>query len=148
MPSAPLSSELQSRTMPPACTRFCGHRETSRFSAPWKRRNAGSQPIPKPAAPGYHLLLFLRPLVSFLQISPRFFQRAKCVVVGLQRLPVLVDRTLALPGDVENFPKLNAAPDLGPPRIAVAVDRLAVGVGRRLVVPLQKENFRDPVMRQ
>src|SRR5277367_6703203 len=89
-----------------------------------------------------------RPLVSLLQILSRFFQRAESVVVGLGGLAVFVDGAFALAGDIENLSQLDAAPDLGPARFAVAVDGFAIGVGRGLVVPLIEENIRDAVVRE
>src|SRR6516165_886351 len=73
---------------------------------------------------------FLRPLVGFLQIFPSFFKGAKCIVVRLQSLPVLPYGTLALPGDVEDLTQLDAAPDLGPPRVSVSVNGRAIRVCR------------------
>ena len=70
------------------------------------------------------------------------------IVVGLQRLPVFVGGALALSRDVKNLAQLNVAPDLGPARLAVAIERLTVGVGRRLIVMLQEEHFRDAVVRK
>src|SRR6202162_3891412 len=40
------------------------------------------------------------------------------------------------------------APYFGPARLSVAVDGSAVGVGRRLVISLQEENFCDAVVSQ
>ncbi len=63
-------------------------------------------------------------------------------------LAVFVHGALALAGDVENLAQLDAAPDLCPAGFPVAVDGLAVGVGRRLVVPLEEEDFGDAVVRE
>src|SRR5215472_11666623 len=41
------------------------------------------------------------PLVRLLQIFARFFESTEGIVVGLQRLAVLADCSLSLPGDVE-----------------------------------------------
>src|SRR5579862_1644721 len=68
------------------------------------------------------LIFTFRSLKSFLQIFPRLFQSAESIVVGLDGLPVLVDGSLPLTGDIENFSELHMAPDLGPARIAVAID--------------------------
>src|SRR4029077_8461098 len=70
------------------------------------------------------------------------------VVVGLQRLTVLADGAFALPSDVEDFSELEAAPDFGPARIAVAIKCSAVGVRRRLIVSLEEEDFGDAIVRQ
>src|SRR6476660_1761131 len=87
-------------------------------------------------------------LVGFLQVFTGFFQSAEGVVVGLQGLAILAHGALALAGDVEDFSQLDAAPDFRPTRIAIAVNRGAIGIGRRLIIPLQEEDFSDPVMRQ
>ena len=85
---------------------------------------------------------------GFCRYLPRFVQRALRVVVGLQRLAIFVGGALALSGQVEDLAQLNVAPDFGPARLAVAVERLAIGVRRRLVVVLQKEHLGNAVVRQ
>src|ERR1700722_1130263 len=94
------------------------------------------------------LRLFLGTLVGFLQIFAAFFEGAEGVVVGLDGLAVFVDRPLAPAGDIENLAQLDVAPDLGPARLAIAVQRGAVGIGRGLVVALGKENLGDAVVGQ
>ena len=94
------------------------------------------------------MLAVLLLLEGLLQILPRFIQRALCVVVGLQRLPVFVGGALALSRDVENLAQLDVAPDLGPARLAIAVQAVAVGVGRGLEVTLQEENLGDAIVGQ
>ena len=61
-------------------------------------------------------------------------------------LAVFVDGAFALAGNIENLAQLDMAPDFGPARLAVAIDGLAIGIGRGLVVPLQEEDFGDAVM--
>src|SRR5205807_1636279 len=87
-------------------------------------------------------------LVSFLQVAAGFVERALGVVVGLQGLAVFVGSALALAGDVEDFAELDMAPDLGPARLAVAIERFPVGVGRGLVIPLLEEHLGDTVVRE
>src|ERR1700752_3594813 len=83
--------------------------------------------IKNPATVGGLLLRFrFRPLVRLLQVLAGFFEGAEGVVVGLQGLAVFVDRALALSCDIENLAQLNAAPDFGPARLAVPVDRFPV----------------------
>jgi len=62
-----------------------------------------------------------RTLVRLLHVSPGFFESSEGVVVGLQGLPVFVDSTLPLAGDIEDFSQLNTTPDFGPARITIAV---------------------------
>jgi hypothetical protein len=69
---------------------------------------------------------FLRPLVGFLQIFTGFVQGAEGVVVGLGCLAVLADGAFALAGDIENLEELDVAPDFGPARLAVPINRCAV----------------------
>src|SRR5260370_37872410 len=98
-------------------------------------------------SPSQQLLLFaLWPLEGLLQILTGFFQCAEGVVVGLDGLPVFIDGALALAGDIEDLAELDVAPDFRPARVAVAVDRRAIGVGGGLIVSLQKENFCDAVV--
>src|SRR5271155_2708492 len=85
-------------------------------------------------APSLVRRFFFWPLVGFLQILAGFFQRAEGVVVGLQGLAIFVHGALALAGNVENLAQLQVAPDFGPARVAVAVERLAVGVGGGLKI--------------
>src|SRR5689334_13043268 len=85
---------------------------------------------------------------SFLQIPSGFIQRALGVVVGLQGLTILVGSALALSGDVKDFAQLDVAPDLSPARFAIAVQALAIRIGRGLVVTLQEEHFGDAIVRQ
>src|SRR5580658_8161872 len=91
-------------------------------------------------------LLLFGPLVGFLQIFAGFFEGSEGVVVGLGSLAVFVDGAFALAGDVKNLAQLDAAPDFGPARLTVAVNRRAVGVGRGLVVALVEENLGDAVV--
>src|SRR5215469_4818858 len=67
-----------------------------------------------------------RRLVRFLQIPSRFIERALSIVVGLDRLPVLIRRALPLPGKVEYLAELNVAPNFRPTRLAVAIQAIAV----------------------
>ena len=68
-------------------------------------------------------VLFLGPLVRFLQILPGFLEGAECIVIGLKTLTIFIDGAFALAGDIENLTQLDAAPDFGPARLAIAVDR-------------------------
>src|SRR5580658_6816482 len=94
------------------------------------------------------LRFFFGALVGFLQVLAAFFESAEGVVVGLDGLAVFVDGALALAGDVKNFAQLDVAPDFGPARLAVAVERGAVRIGGGLVVALEKEDFGHAVVRQ
>ena len=40
------------------------------------------------------------------------------------------------------------APDFGPARFAIAVEALTIGIGRRLVIPLDEEDLGNPVVGQ
>src|SRR6476469_8905570 len=93
-------------------------------------------------------LSVLLPLECFLQILAGFIQGALGVVVGLYGLAVFVGGALALSGNVEDLAQLDVAPDLGPARLAIAVQAIAVGVGRRLVVALEKEHLGDAIVGQ
>ena len=66
-------------------------------------------------------MLFLNLLERLLQILSGFFQRALRVVIGLQRLAILIGRSLALPGDIEDLAKLDVSPHFSPSRIAIPV---------------------------
>src|SRR5271168_1447141 len=85
-------------------------------------------------------------LESFLQILPRLIQRALSVVVGLQSLAILVGGAFALPGNVKDLAELDMAPNLGPARIAVAVERIPISVGGCLIVFLCEEHFGNTVV--
>ena len=87
------------------------------------------------------LFLLFRPLERLLHVLPRFFQRAKCVVVRLQGLAVFVDGTFPLSGDVEDLPQLDPAPHFRPARLAISIDRFAIRICRRLIVSLQEKDF-------
>jgi len=63
------------------------------------------------------------------------------IVVGLNGLPIFVHCAFALPGDIENIPEPNVAPHFRPPRIAVSIQRLAVRIGRSLVIALLEEDL-------
>ena len=95
----------------------------------------------------YRLSILLL-LERLLQIFPRFIQRALSVVVGLQRLAVFISGALALSRDVKDLSQLNVAPDLGPPRLAIAVQAVSVGVGRSLEVALEEENLGNTIVGQ
>ena len=68
------------------------------------------------------------------------------VVVGLDRLAILIHGAFALAGDVEDFAQANVAPDFGPVRIVVAIDGFAVFVGCRLVVALYIKNLGNAIV--
>src|ERR1700732_3060705 len=68
------------------------------------------------------------PLVRLLHISAGFLERALGIVVGLDGLPVFIDGAFALPGCVENLAQLQVAPNFGPARLTIAIQRFAVGV--------------------
>src|ERR1700683_1832257 len=90
--------------------------------------------------------LFLGPLVGLLQIFPGFFEGSEGIVMGLESLAVFIDGAFALTGDVENLAQLDAAPNFGPARLSVSVDRRAVGIGRGLIISLQEEDFGNAVV--
>src|SRR6185369_16574483 len=87
-------------------------------------------------------------LERLLNIFLGFVLRTLSVVVGLQGLAVFVYRTLSLASDVEDLAQLNVAPDLGPARLTVSVERLAIRIRGRLIIPLKEENLRHAVMRK
>src|SRR5207245_944615 len=93
-------------------------------------------------------LVGLGAFVGFFQMLAGFVERALGIVVCLGSLAVFVDRSLALPGDIENLAELNVAPDFCPARIAVAVERVTISICGGLVVFLQEEDFGDAVMRE
>src|SRR6476659_6458567 len=90
----------------------------------------------------------LRRFIWLLQISPRLVLRALRIVVGLNGLAVFVSRALALAGGIENLAQADMAPDFCPSRFSVTVQAVAVGVGRRLIVVLQKEDFCNSIVCQ
>src|SRR5712692_10886618 len=92
------------------------------------------------------LLSALLLLEGFLQIFPSFILRTLRIVVGLQSLAVLVGSALPLSGDVEDLAQLDVTPDFGPARITVAIQGFAVGVGRGLIVVLQKEHLSHAIV--
>src|SRR6202521_4055883 len=103
--------------------------------------------------PGAPIALFSRlasffPLVRLLHISAGFLDRALGIVVGLDGLAVFIDCAFALPGCVENLAQLQVAPNLGPSRLTIAIQRFAVGVRRGLIILLQEKHFGDPVVGQ
>ena len=87
-------------------------------------------------------------LVRLFQILSRFVQSALRGVSGLDGLAIFIHRALALAGSIKDFAQHNVAPDLGPVRIAITIERLAKFIGCRLVVALRKENIGNAVMRQ
>src|SRR5580658_732986 len=90
--------------------------------------------------------LALGALIGLGQILSRLFEGGEGIVIGLDGLAVFVDGALALAGNVKDLAQLQMAPDFGPAGLSVAVDGGAIGVGRRLVVSLLEEDFRDAVM--
>src|SRR5258708_29825417 len=100
------------------------------------------------SSPSRLLLFVFRSFEGLLEILTRFFEGAEGIVVGLDGLPIFVNGAFALAGNVENLPKLDMAPDFGPPRITVPVDRRAVGVRRRLIIPLEEEDLGDAIVSQ
>src|SRR5947207_15669396 len=101
---------------------------------------AGGEPLS-------HLALALL-LVGRGQIFAGFVLRAGGVVWYFQRPAILVDRAIALAGDVEELAQLHVAPDFGPLGLAVAALCGAILIGRGLVVVLLEENFGNAIMRQ
>ena len=87
-------------------------------------------------------------LVRFFQILPRFVQSALRGVSGLDGLAIFIHRALTLAGGIKDLAQHDVAPDLGPVRIAITIERLAKLIGRRLVVALREENIGNAVMRQ
>src|SRR5664279_2150907 len=88
------------------------------------------------------------PLVRLLHVAAGFLDRTLRIIVGLDGQPVFIDGAFALAGYVENLAQLQMAPHLGPAWLTVAVQRLAVGIRRRLIIFLQEKHFGDPVMGQ
>src|SRR5208282_4855085 len=91
---------------------------------------------------------FFFPLVRLLHVAAGFLERALGIVVGLDGLAVFIDGAFALAGHVENLAQLQVAPNLGPARFAVAIQRFAVGVCRRLIILLHEKYFGNAVVRQ
>src|SRR5882757_4106243 len=89
--------------------------------------------------------LYLRTFVWILHQCAGLIHSALRVVVGLYCETVLVDGAVALARDVEDAAQLNVAPDLDPLRIAIAAQRIAERVSRRLVIALHEENFANPI---
>ena len=77
--------------------------------------------------PSDKFLLVVGQLVGLLQVEAGLVDGALGVVVGLDGQAVLVDRAVALAGDVEDLAQGDVAPDLGPARVAVAAQGVAVG---------------------
>src|SRR5258708_2164991 len=100
------------------------------------------------SSPSRSLLFIFRPLERLLQILARFLEGAEGIVIGLDGLTIFVNGALALARNVENLPKLDMAPDFGPPRITVTIDGRAVGVRRRLIIPLEEEDLGDAIVSQ
>src|SRR5450432_454363 len=95
-----------------------------------------------------HSVLLLFALVRLFQIATCFIQRALRVVAGLDGLAIFVDRTGTLSGDIKDLAELDMAPDFGPARVLVAVERFTVFVSRGLVILLKVEHFGNAVVRQ
>src|SRR5664280_2916212 len=93
-----------------------------------------------------HPFVFLPARERRLQVFAGLVERALGVVLGLQCLLILIDGALALSGNVEDFAELEMAPDLGPLRFVIAVEGLAIGVRRSLVVALLEEDLGNPVV--
>src|SRR6185369_9739467 len=85
-------------------------------------------------------------LEGLLNIFLGFVLRTLSVVVRLQGLAIFVHGTLSLPGDVKDLAQLNVAPYLGPSRLPVAIERLAIRIRGRLIIPLKEENLRHAVV--
>src|ERR1700730_15537100 len=132
--------------MLPACTKFCGHSETLRFSAPSKRPSGGSRNDHPYHERVLTLLCLLGPLVGLLHIFPGFLKSSEGVVIGLKRLTIFIDGAFSLARDVENLTQLDATPDFRPARLAIAIDALAISIGRGLIIPLEEEDFRDAIV--
>src|SRR5450631_112838 len=94
----------------------------------------------------YSSLASFFPLVRLLHVPAAFLERTLRIVVGLDGLPVFIDGAFALAGYIENLAQLQVAPNLGPAWVTVAVQRLAVGVRRRLIILLQEKHLGDSVM--
>src|SRR6266853_1748263 len=80
-----------------------------------------------PGAPSNPLASFF-PLVRLLHVSAGFLERALGIVIRLDGLAVFIDGSFALARCVENLAQLQVAPNLGPSRFTVAIQRFAVGV--------------------
>src|SRR5579883_3601077 len=87
-------------------------------------------------------------LEGLFQILGRFFLRAFGIVASANGLVILVDRTVALARNIENISELDMRPHLRPRGGPVAVYRLAVLVGRGLIIVLQEENLSDAIVCQ
>src|SRR4051812_40056365 len=87
-------------------------------------------------------------LVRSLHPSTGLIDRSLGVVVRLNRQPILVDRPLALPRDVEDVSEVDVAPYLRPARVGISAQRIAEAVCGRLIVALHKEDFADAIGRQ
>src|SRR5260370_38088253 len=82
--------------------------------------------------PHFFSLTSFFPLVRLLHVAAAFLERALGIVVGLDGLPVFIDGAFALAGCVENLAQLQVAPNLGPSRLALAIERFALVIRRRL----------------
>ena len=81
-----------------------------------------------------------------MQITPRLIERTLGVVVGLQRLPILVGGAFTLTGGVEYLAETDVTPHLCPSRLAIAIQAITVSIRRSLIVVLQEEHFGYAVM--
>ncbi len=89
-----------------------------------------------------------RRLIRLLQISASQVERAASIVLGLYRLAILVDGPVALAGGIEDIPQFKIAPDLGPFRNTVSMQRVAKCARRRLIIPLPEIQFAQPIAGQ
>src|SRR6185437_15089434 len=86
--------------------------------------------------------------VRLYEILGGFFLGSRSVIVSPHCLPVFVHRAIALARNVEEFPKIDARPDLYPTGLQIAINRRAELIRRRLIVALLKEQFANAIMRQ
>jgi len=83
-----------------------------------------------------------------IQVFAGFIDGALGVVAGLDGLAILIDGARTLAGYVEYLAQSDMTPDLCPAWLLVAIEGLAVFVGRRLVVALQVKDLSDAIVRQ
>src|SRR5947207_837104 len=88
----------------------------------------------------------LRRFIGLLQITPCLIERTLGVVVGLQRLPILVGGAFTLPSGVEYFSQTDMTPHFCPSWLAIAIQAITVSICRSLIVVLQEEHFGYAVM--
>ena len=79
----------------------------------------------------------LFPFVRLLGILCRFVQRSASVIPGSLGEPVFVQRSFALPGQIENLSQVHVCPDLCPLWVEVTGETRAKFIGGADVVPVR-----------